>query len=128
MRYRNHDPILLGLAFKKLLEKAPKDLGLVITIDSVSIVDRMMEIIDALRANQGPLVFHKLIPDLTSRSSIIGSFVAMLELCKRRVIRVQQDEIFQDIYVVLSGSEFDFADMRAELDAEPMQAKATANG
>ena len=128
VRYRNHDPILLGLAFKKLLEKAPKDLGLVITIDSVSIVDRMMEIIDALRANQGPLVFHKLIPDLTSRSSIIGSFVAMLELCKRRVIRVQQDEIFQDIYVVLSGSEFDFADMRAELDAEPMQAKATANG
>jgi len=115
-KYKDHDPILLGIAFKRVLEKAPKIFELKFTIESVSIVERMMKVIEILKRSDGPVFFEKLIPDLTSRSSIIGSFVALLELCKRRAIRVRQDEIFKDILVVLSTDEFDSIGMTSEFD------------
>lgn len=51
--------------------------------------------------------FARLIPDLSSRGAVIGSFVALLELCKRHVILVKQDQVFKNIVVVLSSDDFD---------------------
>ncbi len=128
VRYRNHDPILLGMAFKRVLDKAPKNLGFVITIDSVSIVDRMMSIIDTLKGVSEPILFDKLVVDLTSRSAIIGAFVAMLELCKRQVIMVKQVDTLSEIYVMLADAEFDFSEMRSEYEFESEPSKAIMNG
>ena len=86
VRYLDHDPMLLGKAFRKLLLKAGEEPKFFITVDPVSIVERMMSVLDKLKQAQGPVRFESLIPDLTSRMSIIGTLIALLELCKRQAI------------------------------------------
>ena len=115
-KFKDHDPMLLGIAFKRLLERVPKAFAFTITIDSVSIVERMMKVMEILKSSKGPVQFDKLIPDLTSRSSMIGSFVALLELCKRRAIKVRQDDIFKEIVVALASDDFDSIGMTSEFD------------
>lgn len=117
IEYADHDPMLLAKAFRKLLEKAGEKKELLITLDSVSIMERMMAVIDILKKESGPVVFYKLIPDLTSKSSIIGTFVALLELCKRQVIEVRQEETFSDIGIYLVAADVDASTLTSEFDA-----------
>lgn len=123
-----HDPMLLGQAFRKLLSQvdAQQAITMTITVDSVTIVERMMEIINTLKASNGRCEFTKLIPDLTSRPSIISCFVALLELCKRSVIKVQQDQTFDQIQIVL-GVDADSSELSSEFDT-PSGTDASANG
>lgn len=124
--FKDHDPILLGKAFAKLLQQAGSSVQeMTIRFEAISIVDRMMTVLDTLKRCGGRIVFYKLVPDLTSRSAIIGSFVALLELCKRQAIRVQQDESFKEIVIVLASADVDAAGMSSEFD---QPAGASANG
>lgn len=116
VEYADHDPMLLAKAFRKLLAKAGEQKEYLITLDSVSIMERMMAVIDLLKKESGPIVFYKLIPDLTSRSSIIGTFVALLELCKRQVISVKQEDSFQDIGISLVVADVDVSALSSEFD------------
>ncbi len=129
VKYKDHDPMLLGLALRKVLEEAGEQGGqeYKITLESVSIVDRMMSVLDELRSSDGPKSFRSLIPDLSSRGEIIGTFVSLLELCKRQVIKVMQEEESGEIVVGLSGDEssFDLVGMKleSEFDEEEAQEK-----
>lgn len=105
--YRPHDAMLLGEAFRKVLKNIKGTPQYAVVMESVSVVERMMSILDLLRKEEGGVVFSRLIPDVTSRAAVIGSFVALLELCKRHVIRVKQDQTFEEIVVVLSSDDFD---------------------
>ena len=118
IKFVEHDPMLLGRAFKKLLEQSGQASLLTISVDSVSIVERMMKILDILKLNPAGVVFYKLIPDITSRGSIISSFIAMLELCKRQAIRVRQDETFQEIFIGLASDNIDTAALSSEYDVQ----------
>ena len=121
VKLTDHDPMLLAKAFKKLLEQSGQSAALfTISIDSVSIVERMMSILDTLKQNPSGLAFQKLIPDLSSKGSIISSFLAMLELCKRQAIRVRQDETFQEIIVGLASSDIDEVALSSEFDISPL--------
>lgn len=142
VKYKDHAPILLGKAFRKLLAQANKRGEYSVQLESVSVVERMMTILSQLKSEGGSVEFHKLVPDLTSRASIVGSFCALLELCKRHVITVKQDQTFEMIYVVLASADFDperfYEDgqIKSEFDAEVVDeevvddvpADATANG
>lgn len=102
VQYRPHDAVLLGRAFRKLIEKASKaDPNFVVTIEHISIVERMRIVLDALSAAGGRLAFEKLVPQPHSRHSLVASFVAMLELCKRQVIAVQQAPDSDQIEITL---------------------------
>ncbi len=46
----SHDPFLLGKAFKKLLDRLPDETSFKITVDSVSITERMMKILGSLQS------------------------------------------------------------------------------
>jgi segregation and condensation protein A len=105
--YRDHDAMLLGEAFRKILKKIKDTPQYSVILESVSVVDRMMAILDILKNEKEGVEFSKLISDQTSRGAVIGSFVALLELCKRHVIRVKQDQVFDSISVVLASSGFD---------------------
>ncbi len=121
VKFVDHDPFLLARAFRKLLEQSGQSEAMfTISIDSVSIVERMMSILDTLKQNPAGLPFQKLIPDLSSKGSIISSFLAMLELCKRQAIRVRQDETFREIIVGLASSEIDEAALSSEFDISPL--------
>ncbi len=114
---KDHDPLLLGKAFKKILDKLKDDShSYNITLESVSIVDRMMGVLSELKKATGPIVFYRLIPDMTSRASVIGTFVALLELCKRQAICVQQDESFNEIVVLLASDKTDDLQLTSEFD------------
>lgn len=111
------DPVLLGKAFAHLLQKASeRGIVLTITIDSVSIVERMMGVLKRLEEHDGPIVFYALVPDITSRSSIVSTFCALLELCKRGAISVLQEESFDEIFIALSGQEIDLSTLHSDFD------------
>lgn len=113
----DHDPYLLGRAFKRLLAQAgDKEPLYMVTVDSVSIVERMMAVVDALQKSGGRLIFQKLIPDLTSRGSIISTFLALLELAKRGAISIAQEKNFDEISIVLSGGASSDIPMSSEFD------------
>jgi segregation and condensation protein A len=116
--YKEHDPLLLGKAFRKLISQLKDPQSMTITVDSISIVDRMMRIIDILKASSEPLPFQKLLPDLTTRAAVISGFIALLELCKRHVINVRQDDSFEEIYISLSGHDYekDLKNFSSEFD------------
>lgn len=114
---KEHDPFLLGKAFRKLLEKLPQELLFTISVDSVTIVERMMKIVEILKTTSSPMKFDDLVTDRTSRGSIIGAFLALLELSKRQMIAIRQDEQFDEIYVGLAGDTPMAIVLESEFDA-----------
>ncbi len=106
VQLKPHDALLLGKAFRKVLHKlSDKDQVLTITIEHVSIVEHMVTILDRLRAKSGSLSFVDLVAGDKTRGALVASFVALLELCKRQVIVVRQDEVFDEICVTLVSTE-----------------------
>ena len=121
-----HNPMLLGKAFRKLLEKVDASSSLyTVMVESVSVIERMVQILDFLGAAGGPVEFERLIPNLNNRGVLIASFVALLELCKRQAIYVSQSEIFEQIFVGLAADKVDLSQLSSEFD-EPQQASQGA--
>lgn len=100
--YIDHSPMILGKALKKLLEKAIEIDPYTVLFDPVTIVERMAGVLEVLKERGGRLAFEQVIPELYNRGTIIGCFLAVLELCKRGIVRVEQVENFNNIYVVLA--------------------------
>jgi segregation and condensation protein A len=123
VQYKQHDPMLLGLAFKKLIERLPAASELKISFDAISIVDRMMSVLDILKRERGAVPFHRLVPDLTSRGALIGSFCALLELCKRHAIRIHQNDVLQEIFVALTEDTVDLTGVTSEFDTPSGEAE-----
>lgn len=117
VEFQKHDPFLLARAFRKVLGKMPIEVRpLEITVDSVTIVQRMMWIVESLGQAGGRLMFEQVIPDLTDRASIVSSLLALLELCKRGAISVEQGDVFDEIIIsAVNESAQDFA---SEFDVE----------
>ncbi|MCB0318587.1 MAG: segregation/condensation protein A [Bdellovibrionales bacterium] len=116
-KFKDHDPYLLGKAFGKLLAGLDSDVDLyTVSIESISIVERMMTVLDVLKGAGEPVVFYKLVPDLTNRASIVGTLCALLELCKRQAIKVKQYANTEEIMIVLTGKEFDVSNLSSEFD------------
>ena len=101
---KEHDPLLLAKAFRKLLAKASTEARplLSFTVDTVSIVERMMGILDILAKSHEPVSFERLISDSTDKGSVISGFLALLELAKRGAIAVQQSDTFDEIVISLA--------------------------
>lgn len=66
--------------------------------DTVTIQDRMAAILDKLNHAETQ-AFHALFEDQASRLVMIGTFLAILELARRKLVRIYQGEAFGPIYV-----------------------------
>lgn len=92
------DPMVLAEAFAALLVRLPQEEQMeervvedVISIkDKVALINRNLRTITKLK-------FHSLIGDKGSKTEVIVSFLALLELMKQRVVSVEQKELFGDI-------------------------------
>ncbi len=113
----DHDPYLLGKAFRRMLEKAEPENPYRIELESVSIVERMMNVLDQLKQSSAPRSFESLVPANPTRGIIVGTFIALLELCKRQTIRVSQEE--EEILIRLANLEGEEALIASEFD-EPI--------
>lgn len=91
-------------AFQKLLrrKKLQRPMATKIARQEISIDKRMAEILDELRGIQGKRSFYDLFPH-PSKEHIVVTFLAVLELIKRKEIDVEQDENFSEIFVEAIG-------------------------
>lgn len=97
---------LSGLTLTDLLEAAAfvfqskelPDLRTVVAPPKVTIREKIGIIARTLRA-AGRSTFRALLGDRTSRMDIVVTFLAMLELVKRRLVQAKQDDLFGEIEI-----------------------------
>lgn len=73
--------------------------------DEVSIKDRMTEIRQLLKETGGMVRFFQLFSEDASRTEIVTTFLAILELMKSKVITCVQQRLFGDIMICETGAE-----------------------
>jgi segregation and condensation protein A len=85
-------------ALKDVMNRVP-DAKFEITAETVSITEKISQILARLEAADS-LLFADLFEGSTSRAQVIGTFLALLELIKTRVIRAVQIEQFGAIRIM----------------------------
>jgi segregation and condensation protein A len=85
--------------FSQADQRSP--LGTVVTAPRITIREKISVIVNSLR-KQSSLSFLTLLGKRRTRLDVVVTFLAMLELVKRRFIRAQQDNLFGDITLVPS--------------------------
>lgn len=88
---------LLG-ALKRVIERLPKDAIHEVTLDKVTVREKMTLLLDKLHV-QGRILFEALFDEVRSRMEVVVTFLAMLELVKVRAIRISQDEMAGPIVI-----------------------------
>ena len=88
---------LLG-ALKRVIDRLPKDVVHEVTLEKVSVREKMTLLLDKLR-DQSRVVFESLFAGVKSRIEIVVTFLAMLELVKVRAIRIYQDDMAGPIVI-----------------------------
>lgn len=73
-------------------------LSRVVARQRITIREKIASIIASIK-NFGKTTFHSLLISKTDRLELIVTFLAMLELTKRRAVYVQQSELFGDIQI-----------------------------
>ncbi len=88
---------LLG-AFKKMLDSAPPEVRM-ITRETLTVKDRMFMIVDLLE-NSESIRFEELFSDVATRTRLIVTFLALLELLRLGLARVYQEKDFGNIWII----------------------------
>ncbi len=112
-----HNAALLAKAFRKILSKGDNtSLAYTVSFEKISIVERMRSVLEILEKEDKAVLFEKLIPDITNKGSLIASFVALLELCKRQIIFLEQSDVFDGIYITLATRNYQSLNLTSEFD------------
>ena len=105
--HENHETSLelnvfdLVEAFHKILSTMEKRDFLEIDVETMSLTDRMNEIMEML-AEKANVTFTELVGEQGSRKVLLYTFLAILELIRLRVIRVYQSHSFGVIRICLA--------------------------
>jgi segregation and condensation protein A len=91
----------------------PDALSTVVTPSRVTIREKITLITDALR-HQKSISFRSLVNHDPSRLEIVVTFLALLELIKRHLVRVSQDGLFGDISLEVSEAWDEMDEMETE--------------
>jgi segregation and condensation protein A len=112
-------PLALLEAVRRALAVAPEKppLGTVVAPPRVTIRDQIRLIARALSAC-GRISFQKLLEGATSRMEVLVTFLAVLELIKRRKIEARQERLFGEIELLSVGEWTEDEAALAELEFE----------
>ena len=105
-------------AFNKLLEKAPPE-TVKITRDVLTVKSRMNHIIDILKANKS-LAFEELFKDDIHFSSLLVTFIALLELIKLGLAKCYQKGSFSPIWIINPEAEVDIEGFEGSTESRLM--------
>jgi len=86
-------------AFRSLLAKAPLDTFHEVGAEGLTISDRINEILDLLRGKEA-VIFERLFIAPLTREYIVVTFLAILELCKLKMVKILQANSFGVIWIV----------------------------
>lgn len=117
--YRNATLFDLLKALKRAIDRAPDEPAPhIVTRFPITVEEKSSEILHMLR--QRPSVrFFEVIGNMT-RMHIVVTFLALLELAKNHQIRVQQDDVFDDIVIVMRREHDDDAPSDSVSDEAPI--------
>ncbi len=104
---------LLG-ALKRVIERLPKDTVHEVTLEKITVREKMTLLLDKLRI-EGRVLFESLFDEVKTRMEVVVTFLAMLELVKVRAIRIVQEEMAGTI-VIEAAAAMDEAAERVVLD------------
>jgi len=85
-------------AFRRILAKIPKESFHEVGSENISIADRISDILEYLQGRDS-VDFEELFVGSNTREFIVASFLAILELCRLRMIRLLQFENYGRILV-----------------------------
>lgn len=88
----------LMAAFRRILQKAPKESIHEVGSENISIADRIADLLAFMRGKE-LVSFEELFQGNLTREYIVATFLAILELCKLKMIKVSQLERFGTIWV-----------------------------
>lgn len=89
-------------AFKKVLEKKSFRKDYEIKITTLSVSERIERLLDLLNERES-MVFDSLFEDINTRPEVIATFLALLELMRMNLVRVQQIDPYQTIRIYLTS-------------------------
>jgi segregation and condensation protein A len=102
-------------ALALLPDKPP--LGMVVAPPKVTIRDQIRLIARALREAEGRIVFQRVLENARSRMEVVVTFLAVLEMIKRRKLEARQDSRFGEITLLATG-EWNEDEFAQELEFE----------
>ncbi|MBI2711327.1 MAG: segregation/condensation protein A [Bdellovibrio sp.] len=111
--WKTMDISSLALSYQDILVRARKRTH-VLRKETVSITDKIKEFADRLPLNQ-LMELAKLMSLAPDRPEIVATFLATLELCKLKKMRVHQEGVYSSIYVELLEA---LTDMELSLETE----------
>ncbi|WP_437289948.1 segregation and condensation protein A [Sorangium sp. So ce406] len=97
-------------AFERVLKRTNVQIDHEVVFDRISITDRIVELTEKLSARRA-MRFEDLLLDSVSKGGVIPrfevviTFLAVLEMCKLRLIRVHQTDSLAPIHILLSVAE-----------------------
>lgn len=92
-------------AFRSIIARAPRESFHEVGAETISIAERINEILSYLQ-DQDHLKFEQLFDGCCDRDYLVATFLAMLELCKLKLIRVHQSIHFGTIIIVPAEPKF----------------------
>lgn len=108
-------------AVRRALALMPPDtpeLSTVVAPPKVTIRDQIRRLADAFRVSEGHVAFHEVLAQSSSRMEIMVTFLAALELIKRRKVEARQTELFGVIELVALTDWTDDEALFTELEFE----------
>ena len=85
-------------AFMTVMQRAPEAMGVAITPETINVGERMVALLDRL-ALQSPVPFLALFEGVTTRALLIATFLGLLELLRRGLVRARQSEPGSEITI-----------------------------
>ena len=76
-------------AFQKILESIPAEHRVDLTVERISVKERIRELVEILE-NKGTVTFEELFPSPSGKSEIVVTFLAILEMVKLGLVRIAQ--------------------------------------
>ena len=104
-------------ALRHVLERFPEERIHEVTLDTISVREKMSFLLDELR-RRGKVIFQSLFETATSRLEVVVTFLAMLELVKIRAIRVWQEERIGPVVIELAAAIGEIQDRIAKEEIE----------
>jgi len=96
-------------AFQVVLKRAKQDLAFQITTEGITIQERMTQLTERLRLRRR-CTFEELFDDASTVYDIVVTFMAILEMAKRRLASIYQSEPIAPIHLEFRVLEADAAD------------------
>lgn len=95
-------------AFQKMLKrkKMRAPLATRVAKQGLTVKQQMRTVIDALRTMQGRAEFQELFPS-NDRETLVVTFLSLLELMKRQIVSVEQQQNFEQLFVQLREEDID---------------------